>query len=52
MCCVLASSWFMGRTVGPGIRAELFGEERFTDLDFDGDAVIFSENMRALVEPL
>ena len=30
----------------------LFGEERFIDLEFDDDAVIFAENMQSLAESL
>ena len=33
--------WMMGCTVGSGLRGTSFGEERFTDLDFAEDAVIF-----------
>ena len=44
--------WWMGRTVGSGLRRAWFGEKRFADLDFADDAVIFAENMQSLVEPL
>ena len=57
--CVLASSlfsvcmvWLMSRTIGSRLRGESFGKERFTDLDFANDAVIFTLNMQSLVESL
>ena len=44
--------WLLYGTFGSGLRGAFFGEERFTDLDFADDAVIFAENMQSLVESL
>ena len=53
--CVLAPSlfsacmdWIMGSTVGHGFSGASLGDERFTDLDFADDAVIFAETMQEL----
>ena len=53
--CVLAPSLFsacmdriMGSTVGRGFSGASLGDERFTDLDFADDAVIFAETMQEL----
>ena len=57
--CVLAPSlfsvcmdWLMGCIVGSGLEGALFVEKRFTDLDFEDDAVIFAENVKTLVDSL
>ena len=57
--CVLAPylfsvcmDWLLGRRVGSGLWGASFGEERFTDLDFADDAVIFAMNMQSLFESL
>ena len=42
----------MGRTVSSSSPGESFGDERFTDLDFADDAVIFAETMEVLVASL
>merc|ERR1712002_185252 len=53
--CVLASSLFsacmdhvMERAIGRGIGGVSFADERFTDLDFKDDAVIFAETESGL----
>ena len=53
--CVLAPSlfsacmdWIMGSTVRHGFSGASLGDERFTDLDFADDAVIFAETMQEL----
>ena len=42
----------MGRTGGSGLRLISLGEERFTDLYFADDAIIFADNMQSLVKSL
>ena len=57
--CVLAPSlfsvcmdWILERTDGTGSLGASFGDERFTDLDFADDAVIFAETLESLVSSL
>ena len=53
--CVLAPSlfsacmdWIMGSTVRHGFSGASLGDERFTDLDFAEDAVVFAETIQEL----
>ncbi|KAG2459637.1 P73 protein, partial [Polypterus senegalus] len=44
--------WVLGKVVGSSGYGASVGEERFTDLDFADDAVIFAESMEALIGAL
>ncbi|KAG2470691.1 ELAV3 protein, partial [Polypterus senegalus] len=44
--------WMLGKVVGSSGCGTSVGEERFTDLDFAADAVIFAESMEALIVAL
>ncbi|KAG2467205.1 ENPP3 phosphodiesterase, partial [Polypterus senegalus] len=44
--------WVLGRVMGSSGRGASVGEERFTDLDFADDSVIFAESMEALIRAL
>ena len=44
--------WITGRTVSSSSPGASIGDERFTDLDFADDTVIFAETMEVLVASL
>ncbi|KAG2468678.1 WN2BA protein, partial [Polypterus senegalus] len=44
--------WVLGKVMGSSGCGASVGEERFTDLDFADDAVIFTESMEALIGAL